>query len=82
GAAVTQTGNWFYPAANAGGLAAGTAAYKSAGNTKVDSKGNICVLADQQRFWDREETTSGVVPEFSPGGSSAVQFCGEVSVLA
>jgi len=40
------------------------------------------VLADAQRFWDREETTSGVIPEFSPGGTTSVQFCGEVSVLA
>lgn len=83
GTTVTQAGNWFYPAAGTD-LAAPAAptAYKAAGNTKVDAKGNICVLADGQRFWDREETTSGVVPEFSPGGSSAVQFCGEVSVLA
>ena len=79
GAAV-QGGNWFYPAAaNAVGA---TANYKGNGNTTVDSKGNICVLADAQKFWDREETTSGVLPEFSPGGTSFVQFCGEVSVLA
>ncbi|WP_414437807.1 hypothetical protein [Delftia acidovorans] len=79
-AAANQTNNWFYPAA-ANDIAAGTG-YKGNGNTTVDAKGNICVLADAQKFWDREETTSGVIPEFSPGGTSFVQFCGEVSVLA
>lgn len=78
--AAEQTNNWFYPAA-ANDIAAG-AGYKGNGNTTVDAKGNICVLADAQKFWDREETTSGVIPEFSPGGTSFVQFCGEVSVLA
>ncbi|MEQ6308740.1 cell surface protein [Delftia acidovorans] len=80
-AAANQTNNWFYPAA-ANDIAAGAGAYKGNGNTTVDSKGNICVLADGQKFWDREETTSGVIPEFSPGGTTSVQFCGEVSVLA
>ena len=46
----------------------------------------ICVNADTGATgvnqWDREETTSGVIPEFSPGGTTSVQFCGEVSVLA
>ncbi|MDR0200836.1 MAG: cell surface protein [Delftia acidovorans] len=79
-AAASQANNWFYPAA-ANDIAAGTG-YKGNGNTTVDAKGNICVLADAQKFWDREETTSGVLPEFSPGGTSFVQFCGEVSVLA
>ena len=79
--AVSQANNWFYPAAT-GAIAAGGGTFRANGNTSVDAKGNICVLADAQRFWDREETTSGVIPEFSPGGTTSVQFCGEVSVLA
>lgn len=57
-------------------------------NTSVDSVGNICVNADGQRFWNREETTAGAVgtpPVFSPGNPlapSVVRFCGETSVLA
>ncbi|OBY86916.1 cell surface protein [Delftia sp. JD2] len=85
GGNAVQAGNWFYPAGGTAGTAqvgASNGAYKANGNTSVDSKGNICVLADGQKFWDREETTSGVIPEFSPGGTTSVQFCGEVSVLA
>uniref|UniRef100_A0A7S3H407 Cell surface protein n=1 Tax=Spumella elongata TaxID=89044 RepID=A0A7S3H407_9STRA len=53
------------------------------GNTTVDAKGNICVNADGQKFFDREETTASSGAVFSPGsGAPAVQFCGEVSVLA
>ena len=66
----------FYPA----GTVVGTSL--AAGNTTVDENGNICVRADAQRFFDREETTGGSTPVFSPGTASSVQFCGEVSVLA
>ena len=54
----------------------------------TNDTGNICVTANGQRFWDREETTPGVsanVPVFSPrtpGKVSAVALCGETSVLA
>ena len=54
----------------------------------TNDTGNICVTADGQRFWDREETTPGAsanVPVFSPrtpGKVSAVALCGETSVLA
>ena len=55
----------------------------AAGNTTVDSAtGNICVYADKQTFWDREETTGTTGPTFSPGASTKASFCGEVSVLA
>lgn len=64
----------FYPGGSGGAIAAG--------NTSIDSTGNICVLADSQRFFDREETTGGTTPVFSPGTGSSVAFCGEVSVLA
>ena len=54
----------------------------------TNDTGNICVTANGQRFWDREETTPGAsanVPVFSPrtpGKVSAVALCGETSVLA
>ena len=54
----------------------------------TNDTGNICVTANDQRFWDREETTPGAsanVPVFSPrtpGKRSAVALCGETSVLA
>ncbi len=58
-------------------------------NTSVDAAtGNICVVADSQTFYDREETTPGVTtpgPVFSPSNPikpNVVQFCGETSVLA
>src|SRR3990167_1267254 len=61
-----------------------------ASNTPVstDGSGNICVRADAQRFWDREETTPGAsaaAPVFSPrapGVAAVVALCGEASVLA
>lgn len=61
-----------------------------AANTPVatDGSGNICVKADGQRFWDREETTPGSTtpgPVFSPrtpGVDAVVALCGEASVLA
>lgn len=58
-----------------------------AGNTSVDTAGNICVKADGQQFWDREENTpepGAEEPVFSPstpGEAAVVRFCGEVSVL-
>ena len=54
----------------------------------TDDSGNICVTADSQKFWDREETTPGATsnaPVFSPrtpGKASVVALCGETSVLA
>lgn len=71
--AALQTPEWFTPT-----------------NTllSTDDSGNICVKADAQRFWDREETTPGAsaaAPVFSPrvpGTVSAVALCGETSVLA
>ena len=72
-AAATAQDEWFFAA-----------------NTPVatDDSGNICVKADAQRFFDREETTPGNTtpgPVFSPrtpGVVSAVALCGEASVLA
>ena len=72
-AAATLQDEWFFAA-----------------NTPVstDGKGNICVKADAQKFWDREETTPGAStpgPVFSPrtpGVAAVVSLCGEASVLA
>ena len=80
-ASATQAGEWFYPAVSAA-YATGGAAFKNAGNTTVDTNGNICVYADGQKFFDREETSATAGPVFSPGTASSVAFCGEVSVLA
>lgn len=51
-------------------------------NTSVDSRGNICVNADGIRFFDREETTTGNAPIFSPAVAGQLAFCGETSVLS
>ena len=52
------------------------------GNTSVDTRGNICVNADAMRFFDREETTTGSAPIFSPAVASQLAFCGETTVLS
>ncbi|WP_440113824.1 cell surface protein [Acidovorax sp. BL-A-41-H1] len=77
----TQAGEWFYPAVSAD-YTTGAGTYKAGGNTTVDTAGNICVFADGQKFFDREETSASAGPVFSPGTASTVSFCGEVSVLA
>ncbi|MFN3438475.1 MAG: cell surface protein [Acidovorax sp.] len=51
-------------------------------NTSVDARGNICVNADSIRFFDREETTTGNAPIFSPAVAGQLSFCGETSVLS
>ena len=69
---------------------AGSLEWFTPANTRLatNDTGNICVTANGQRFWDREETTPGAsanVPVFSPrtpGKVSAVALCGETSVLA
>lgn len=51
-------------------------------NTQVDARGNICVNANSMRFFDREETTTGNAPIFSPAVAGQLSFCGETSVLS
>ena len=96
--AAEQTGNWFFPAVETpatGGTVVGAGnpdpilgggallTPKVSGNTSVDAaNGNICVLANGQKFYDREETTGSAVPVFSPGTSTSLEFCGEVSVAS
>ena len=52
------------------------------GNTRVDARGNICVDASGMRFFDREETTTGAAPIFSPAVAGQLSFCGEATVLS
>lgn len=42
----------------------------------------ICVDANAQTFYDREETTKTSGAVFSPGNVSVTRFCGETSVLS
>lgn len=77
-----QAGDYFYAAVN-GAYITGGGTFKNGGNTTVEAAtGNICVYADGQKFFDREETFSTSGPVFSPGTASSVAFCGETSVLA
>ena len=62
-------------------LAANNAPFFYSANTSVDS-GKICVTADNQAFYDREETTKTAGAVFSPGSVDKTRFCGETSVLS
>lgn len=62
-------------------VAANSAAFFYTANTSVDS-GKICVTADNQAFYDREETTKTAGAVFSPGNVDKTRFCGETSVLS
>lgn len=62
-------------------VAANNGAFFYTGNTSVDS-GKICVTADGQAFYDREETTKTAGAVFSPGSVDKTRFCGETSVLS
>jgi len=94
-AGVTDTNNAYRLFSNLGdgvdaaAARAGQDEWFFADNTPLatDGSGNICVIADGQRFWDREETTAGRStpgPVFSPrvpGRTPNVSLCGETSVL-
>ncbi|MGE8453833.1 MAG: cell surface protein, partial [Pseudomonadales bacterium] len=56
--------------------------FSAAGNTSVNTQGQICVEAQSQTFFDREERFQEDGAIFSPGTVSKTQLCGEVSVLA
>ena len=51
-------------------------------NTNVDADGNICVSSKGTSFSDREEAVQASGPVISPGKTSKISFCGEVSVLS
>jgi hypothetical protein len=61
--------------------AGGRTQYFYTGNTTL-SADRVCVTANSQRFYDRDESskTSGAV--FSPGSVSTFSFCGETSVTS
>ncbi|XVJ68803.1 MAG: cell surface protein [Rhizobacter sp.] len=50
-------------------------------NTSLEG-GLICVTANSQAFYDREETSRTAAAVFSPGLTATARFCGETSVLA
>lgn len=81
----TPTPVYSYVGANADGgdaTPATTAAqYFSKDNTKVVS-GQICVNADGQSFWSREESVASASAVFSPSQLTTYRFCGETSVLS
>lgn len=56
--------------------------FRTASNTTVNNAGQICVEAQSQTFYDREERFQEDGAIFSPGTISRTQLCGEVSVLA
>jgi hypothetical protein len=58
--------------------------YFYTGNTRLNPSNaqQICVDAQSQVFYDREETTKTSGAVFSPGAISVTSFCGEVSVLS
>ena len=56
--------------------------FTAANTTALATNGAICVNADAQTFYDREETTKTSGAVFSPGTVSATRFCGETSVLS
>ena len=61
--------------------AAAPSQYFSKDNTKVVS-GQICVNADGQSFWSREESVASAAAVFSPSQLTTYRFCGETSVLS
>ena len=56
--------------------------FTASNTTALATNGAICVNADAQTFYDREETTKTSGAVFSPGTVSATRFCGETSVLS
>lgn len=58
--------------------------YFNDNNTAINTANSeqICLNADAQTFFDREEGTKTSGAVFSPGNVSITQFCGETSVLS
>ena len=49
-------------------------------NTTLVNGDKLCVSANSQKFWDREEQTTSSGAVFSPGSIASFRFCGETSV--
>lgn len=50
--------------------------------SSVNEAGQICATADGQTFYDREETSKKDGAVFSPGTTTKLAVCGEVSVVS
>lgn len=58
-----------------------TSNWFTAANTTIDGQ-LICVNADKQTFWDREENSKATGAVFSPDTVKVTRFCGETSVMS
>ncbi len=54
---------------------------EKAANSTVNADGQICATASTQVFFDREETSKKDGAVFSPGTTTKLAVCGEVSVV-
>ena len=81
-AATSTTANDYRLFSNLATATWGDEMFTAANTTALASNGAICVNADAQTFYDREETTKTSGAVFSPGTLSATRFCGETSVLS
>ena len=81
-AATSTTANDYRLFSNLATAAWGDEMFTAGNTTALATNGAICVNADAQTFYDREETTKTSGAVFSPGTVSATRFCGETSVLS
>ena len=81
-AATSTTANDYRLFSNLATATWGDEMFTAGNTTALATNGAICVNADAQTFYDREETTKTSGAVFSPGTVSATRFCGEASVLS
>ena len=81
-AATSTTANDYRLFSNLATATWGDEMFTAGNTTALETNGAICVNADAQTFYDREETTKTSGAVFSPGTVSATRFCGETSVLS
>lgn len=81
-AATSATANDYRLFSNLATAAWGDEMFTAGNTTALATNGAICVNADAQTFYDREETTKTSGAVYSPGTVSATRFCGETSVLS
>ena len=81
-AATSTTANDYRLFSNLATATWGDEMFTAGNTTALATNGAICVNADAQTFYDREETTKTSGAVFSPGTLSATRFCGETSVLS
>lgn len=56
--------------------------FHASNTTKAATSDRICVSADSQKFYDREEGGKSTGAVFSPGSVAVIKFCGEDSVIS